>query len=76
MAKEKLERVNLYFNLDDPIDAAVWEVIKDKKRKKGAYIKTLIYNTLNGLQQDIRIKEEVDEELTEEDVPDDDGIDF
>lgn len=75
MAKEKLERVNLYFNLDDPIDAAVWEVIKDKKRKKGAYIKTLIYNTQNGLQQDPSITK-TDNELTEDDIPDDDGIDF
>lgn len=75
MAKEKLERVNLYFNLEDPIDAAVWEVIKDKKRKKGAYIKTLIYNIQNGLQQDSNIKKN-DNELTEDDIADDEGIDF
>ena len=34
-----IERVNLRLNLDDPRDAAIWDLVKDKKNKKGTYIK-------------------------------------
>lgn len=43
-----VERVNLRLNLDDPRDAAIWNLIKDKKNKKGTYIKFLVYNLIAG----------------------------
>lgn len=43
-----IERVNLRLNLDDPRDAAIWDLVKDKKNKKGTYIKFLIYNLIVG----------------------------
>lgn len=43
-----IERVNLRLNLDDPRDAAIWGLIKDKKNKKGTYIKFLVYNLIVG----------------------------
>ncbi|BDU83795.1 hypothetical protein [Clostridium perfringens] len=43
-----IERVNLRLNLDDPRDAAIWDLVKDKKNKKGTYIKFLIYNLIIG----------------------------
>ncbi|MDK0928489.1 hypothetical protein ACHM2J_10665 [Clostridium perfringens] len=43
-----IERVNLRLNLDDPRDAAIWDLIKDKKNKKGTYIKFLVYNFIVG----------------------------
>ena len=43
-----IERVNLRLNLDDPRDAAIWCLIKDKKNKKGTYIKFLVYNLIVG----------------------------
>ena len=43
-----IERVNLRLNLDDPRDAAIWDLVKDKKNNKGTYIKFLIYNLIVG----------------------------
>lgn len=43
-----IERVNLRLNLDDPRDAAIWDLVKDKKNKKGTYIKFLVYNLIVG----------------------------
>ena len=43
-----IERVNLRLNLDDPRDAVIWDLVKDKKNKKGTYIKFLIYNLIIG----------------------------
>ena len=43
-----IERVNLRLNLDDPRDAAIWDLVKDKKNKKVTYIKFLIYNLIVG----------------------------
>lgn len=43
-----IERVNLRLNLDDHRDAAIWDLVKDKKNKKGTYIKFLIYNLIVG----------------------------
>ena len=43
-----IERANLRLNLDDPRDAAIWDLVKDKKNKKGTYIKFLIYNLIVG----------------------------
>ncbi|WP_415337397.1 hypothetical protein [Clostridium perfringens] len=43
-----IERDNLRLNLDDPRDAAIWDLVKDKKNKKGTYIKFLIYNLIVG----------------------------
>ena len=43
-----IERVNLRLNLDDPRDAAIWDLVKDKKNKKGNYKKFLIYNQIVG----------------------------
>ena len=43
-----IERVNLRLNLDDPRDAAIWDLVKDKKNKKGTYIKFLFYNLIVG----------------------------
>lgn len=43
MSNDKIKRVNLRINIEDPIDLVVWEYIKDEK-KKGTYIKKLIYD--------------------------------
>ena len=43
MSNDNIKRVNLRINIDDPIDEVVWEYIKDE-RKKGTYIKKLIYD--------------------------------
>lgn len=43
-----IERVNLRLNLDDPRDIVIWNAIKEKKNKKGTYIKFLVYNCLIG----------------------------
>ncbi|MBI6030470.1 hypothetical protein H8K01_13670 [Clostridium perfringens] len=48
-----IERVNLRLNLDDPRDAAIWGLVKDKKNKKGTYIKFLIYNLIIGNETSI-----------------------
>ncbi|WP_338631867.1 hypothetical protein [Clostridium baratii] len=48
MPKDKtIERVNLRFNLDNPIDIKIWDLIKDKN-KKGTFIKMLLYNIAIG----------------------------
>ena len=43
-----IERVNLRLNLADPREAAIWDLVKEKKNKKGTYIKFLIYNLIVG----------------------------
>lgn len=47
MSNDNIKRVNLRINIDDPIDEVVWEYIKDE-RKKGTYIKKLIYDIATG----------------------------
>lgn len=71
------ERLNIYLNLDDPIDSEIWDLIKDKK-KKSTYVKTLLYNIKKGLPQETNtdIKEDSSEKLSEEDIKDIEGIDF
>ncbi|MBS5922170.1 MAG: hypothetical protein E7B46_16725 [Clostridium perfringens] len=60
-----IERVNLRLNLDDPRDAAIWDLVKDKKNKKGTYIKFLIYNLIIG--NEISITKNLDKNLTSSD---------
>ncbi|MCX0356083.1 hypothetical protein LI064_16355 [Clostridium perfringens] len=48
-----IERVNLRLNLDDPRDIVIWNAIKDKKNKKGTYIKFLVYNCLIGSENSV-----------------------
>ncbi|MCR1952738.1 hypothetical protein NSA50_17075 [Clostridium sp. DSM 100503] len=47
MSNEIIKRVNLRINIDDPIDNVVWNYIKNEK-KKGTYIKKLIYDIAIG----------------------------
>ncbi|MCX0354658.1 hypothetical protein LI064_09050 [Clostridium perfringens] len=60
-----IERVNLRLNLDDPRDAAIWDLVKDKKNKKGTYIKFLIYNLIIG--NEISITKNLDKNLASSD---------
>lgn len=60
-----IERVNLRLNLDDPRDAAIWDLVKDKKNKKGTYIKFLIYNLIIG--NEISITKNLDKNLDSSD---------
>lgn len=55
MDSEKIKRVNLRINIDDPIDKVVWEYIKSEK-KKGTYIKKLIYDIAIGNKNEIEEK--------------------
>ena len=47
MDSGNIKRVNLRINIEDPIDKIIWNYIKDKK-KKGTYIKKIIYDTAVG----------------------------
>lgn len=47
MDNGNIKRVNLRINIEDPIDNIIWNYIKDKK-KKGTYIKKIIYDTAVG----------------------------
>ncbi|RUR35119.1 hypothetical protein [Clostridium perfringens] len=77
-----IERINLRLNLDDPIDLKIWNLVKDKK-KKGTYIKFLLYNLAinnnleNVITQDSNkeVKTEEAVTLTKEELMDE-GIDF
>lgn len=77
-----IERINLRLNLDDPIDLKIWNLVKDKK-KKGTYIKFLLYNLAinnnleNVIAQDSNkeVKTEESVTLTKEELIDE-GIDF
>lgn len=77
-----IERINLRLNLDDPIDLKIWNLVKDKK-KKGTYIKFLLYNLAinnnleNVITQDSNkeVKTEEAVTLTKEELIDE-GIDF
>lgn len=77
-----IERINLRLNLDDPIDLKIWNLVKDKK-KKGTYIKFLLYNLAinnnleNVITQDSNkeVKTEEAITLTKEELMDE-GIDF
>ncbi|XZI52862.1 hypothetical protein ACSXD3_16110 (plasmid) [Clostridium perfringens] len=60
-----IERVNLRLNLDDPRDATIWDLVKDKKNKKGTYIKFLIYNLIIG--NEISITKNLDKNLASSD---------
>ena len=55
MDSEKIKRVNLRMNLDDPIDNVIWNYIKDEK-KKGTYIKKLIYDIAIGNKNEVEEK--------------------
>lgn len=56
MTNEKnIERVNLRFNLLNPIDQKIWDFIKDSN-KKGTYIKMLLYNMAIGLDNKVEDK--------------------
>ncbi|BDC03370.1 TPA: hypothetical protein ACF2DS_002818 [Clostridium perfringens] len=70
-----IERVNLRLNLDDPRDAAIWDLIKDKKNKKGTYIKFLVYNFIVGNEISITknfVNSDIDKNDISEDEFDDD----
>lgn len=70
-----IERVNLRLNLDDPRDAAIWNLIKDKKNKKGTYIKFLVYNFIVGNEISITknfVNSDIDKNDISEDEFDDD----
>ncbi|MDM0740646.1 hypothetical protein [Clostridium perfringens] len=67
-----IERVNLRLNLDDPRDAAIWDLVKDKKNKKGTYIKFLIYNLIVGNEISITKNSDNDKNDISEDEFDDD----
>lgn len=77
-----IERINLRLNLDDHIDLKIWNLVKDKK-KKGTYIKFLLYNLAinNNLENFIiqdsnkEVKTEETVDLTKEELMDE-GIDF
>ena len=60
-----IERVNLRLNLDDPRDAAIWDLVKDKKNKKGTYVNFLIYNLIIG--NEISITKNLDKNLASSD---------
>lgn len=47
MEKDKIKRVNLRLNIEDPIDSIIWNYIKNEK-KKGTYIKKIIYDMAIG----------------------------
>lgn len=51
MDKGNVKRVNLRINIEDPIDNIIWNYIKDKK-KKGTFIKKIIYDTAVGTKID------------------------
>lgn len=67
MDNEKIKRVNLRINLEDHIDNVVWNYIKDEK-KKGTYIKKLIYDIAIGNK--IESKENNDEYIDESELDD------
>lgn len=59
MTNEKnIERVNLRFNLLNPIDQKIWDFIKDSN-KKGTYIKMLLYNMAIGLDNKVEDKDKI-----------------
>lgn len=58
MSNEIIKRVNLRINIDDPIDNVVWNYIKNEK-KKGTYIKKLIYDIAIGKK--IELEEQANE---------------
>lgn len=74
----KIKRVNLRFNLDDPIDYVIWNFIKDEK-KKGTFVKMALYNLAVGAKNELVITNsdltDIDILFTEEEL-DDDGINF
>lgn len=83
--ENKIKRVNLRFNLDDPMDSVIWDFIKDEK-KKGTFVKMALYNLAIGAKNELAITNDelttVNSDLTDEDILfteeelDDDGINF
>ncbi|WP_195972977.1 hypothetical protein [Clostridium thermobutyricum] len=83
--ENKIKRVNLRFNLDDPMDSVIWDFIKDEK-KKGTFVKMALYNLAVGAKNELAITNDelttVNSDLTDEDILfteeelDDDGINF
>lgn len=71
MDNEKIKRVNLRINLDDPIDNVIWNYIKNEK-KKGTYIKKLIYDIAIGNKIEIeqRTNENYNVEIDESELDD------
>lgn len=76
--ENKIKRVNLRLNLDDPMDSVIWDLIKDEK-KKGTFVKMALYNLAIGAKNELAITNDelttVDSSFTEEEL-DDDGINF
>ena len=76
--ENKIKRVNLRFNLDDPMDSVIWDFIKDEK-KKGTFVKMALYNLAVGAKNELAITNsdltDTDILFTEEEL-DDDGINF
>lgn len=83
--ENKIKRVNLRLNLDDPMDSVIWDLIKDEK-KKGTFVKMALYNLAVGVKNELAITSDestvVNSNLTNDDISfteeelDDDGINF
>lgn len=71
MDNEKIKRVNLRINVDDPIDNVIWNYIKNEK-KKGTYIKKLIYDIAigNRIEVEERTNENYNMEIDESELDD------
>lgn len=83
--EDKIKRVNLRFNLDDPMDSVIWDFIKDEK-KKGTFVKMALYNLAVGAKNELAITTDesiivnsnlnTEETLFTDEELDDDGINF
>lgn len=62
---EDIKRINLRLNLNDPMDLAVWNLIKDEK-KKGTFIKYVLYNLAINNKENL-IEKQVNEHEQEDD---------
>ncbi len=68
-------RVNLYFNDENPIDAKIWSVLEDKKRRPDV-IKAMLLGVidLNNIQKTETVKN--NDEIEIEEIEDIEGIDI
>lgn len=70
MDNGNIKRVNLRINIEDPIDKIIWNYIKDKK-KKGTYIKKIIYDTAVGNKIDSdELRKDCYSDIQEEELDD------
>lgn len=73
MENEKIKRVNLRINTDDPIDSIIWNYIKNEK-KKGTYIKKIIYDMAIGNVSDNELAKKTYIDEIDESELDDSGM--